>query len=156
MDLKRTVALALASCSLLATSACGGGSNHGNPFVFAVSVDTLYRTELSGTGTDTAVGAIHLAGGTGVDVIDVAVAPDGTLYATGSDQLYQVDGTTALATPIGSNTLPYLQALAFDASGNLYGAGSKSSAYLYRIDAGTGAATIVGELGAGQDASGDM
>lgn len=140
----------LAAGLLVLASSCGGGDS-GPTTVYSISVDTLYQSELSEHGQDTVVGTLRLGDGTPVGALDAAIAPDGTLYVLGAQQLYQADKATAVLTPIGPNPF-VMNGLAADASRQLYGA----SGSLYQIDAGDGVATAIGSLGNSRGSSGDL
>lgn len=131
------------------------------------------------TGAATLVGDTGLGFGAAIGGMDFSA--DGTLYAavniagdggTGSDHLAIIDTTTGAATVIGpfgtctgvtipssgggSCTIDGIEAVAFDASGTLWGALRPSSRNagalgLYTIDPATGAATFVAPI---LDASG--
>jgi len=114
---------------------------------------------------DPATGATTLIGSTGLGVAavgDMTFRADGTLYAavnivgdggTGAEHLAIMDKTTGEATVIGpfgrctpsSCTIEGMEAIAFDASGTLWGAvserGSSGTPGLYKIDPTTGTAT---------------
>ena len=132
---------------------------------------------------DPTTGAATLIGDTGLGFASIGgmdFSADGTLYAvvniagnggTGSDHLAILDQTTGAAAVIGpfgtctgvtipsagggSCTLEGIEAIAFDASGTLWGArnarGAAGSPGLYTIDPATGAATFVAPI---LDASG--
>jgi hypothetical protein len=135
---------------------------------------------------DPATGAATLVGDTGLGFGTAAIGgmdfgADGTLYAavniagaggTGSDHLAILDKTTGAATVIGpfgtctgvtipssgggSCTIDGIEAIAFDASGTLWGAlrpsgGAAGALGLYTIDPATGGATFVAPI---LDASG--
>lgn len=97
---------------------------------------TLATVNLT-TGAATPVGA-----GTNIgELMALAFAPDGTLYAAswGNDELYTMNPTTGVATAVGSLGFGGIMDLAFDTSGQLYGI----SGGLYSIDTTTGAGTLV-------------
>jgi hypothetical protein len=104
----------------------------------------------------------------GLAVMAMASAPDGTLYAVGDcnpnanectpgsdpnyNSLYTVNETTGAFTRVGSTGAPqYFMDLAFDRDGNMFGVTTTLSrslipAILYRIDPATGAATKIVNL----------
>jgi hypothetical protein len=132
---------------------------------------TMYAAPSNGNAdlyrVDPGTGATSLLGSTGlaiddnfVTVGDMAFSPDGTLYAavniaggsaTGSDTLATIDKTTGKATIIGPFasvcpqppcTIDGMEAIAFDTTGNLFGAlrerGAVGLPGLYKIDPKTG------------------
>jgi VCBS repeat-containing protein len=118
---------------------------------------TLYATGLTGNQlvtVDPATGLATPVGGFGVpQTFSVAAAPDGTLWTVVNPfnaslaRLARVNPANGLATPVGSPTWtgsPII-ALEADAANNLYGASFNGG--LYRLDATTGAATLIGPLG---------
>jgi DNA-binding beta-propeller fold protein YncE len=96
----------------------------------------------------------------GLAVMAIASAPNGTLYAVGNvsptdpnfNSLYTVDETTGAFTRIGPTGAPqYFMDLAFDRNGNLFGVTTSFPlapipAILYRIDPATGTATKIVNL----------
>lgn len=95
---------------------------------------------------DVNTGATTLIGATGVQLTDIAFAPDGTLYGLSFIALYEIDPNTAQATFIGYHGIPLGNALVFDANGTLFAAGGDSN-YLYTINPATGLATVLGSTG---------
>ena len=75
----------------------------------------------------------------------------GGLYGTDGANLFLIDKTTGAASMIGPHgPVEFaIGAIAFDASGALYGISLTEAAQLYRIDVTSGAATKVGPLGIG-------
>lgn len=98
----------------------------------------------------------------GLQVMGLEFAPDGTLYAVGDangasptfNSLYRVDLTSGAFTRIGSTGVPppgFFMDFAFDRSGTMYGATSKT---LFTIDLKTGTATKVVDFVGGGDVMG--
>ena len=123
---------------------------------------------------DKATGAATFVGDTGLGLAAIGAldfSPNGTLYAsvnivgdggTGSDHLATIDKATGAATVVGpfgfcgdGCTIEGMEAIAFDASGTLWGAlsarGAAGAPGLYTIDPATGAATFVAPI---EDADG--
>jgi hypothetical protein len=128
----------------------------------------LYRVD-PGTGATSLLGSTGLAiGDNFVTVGDMAFSPEGTLYAavniaggsaTGSDTLVTIDKTTGKATIIGPFvsvcpqppcTIDGMEAIAFDTTGNLFGAlrerGAVGIPGLYKIDSKTGMAIFLAPI----------
>jgi hypothetical protein len=127
------------------------------PPLYTVSYSTLYRTEVSATGTDTAIGSIQLANGSPISVTDIAVTPSGSAFVCSFSSLYSLNLTTAVATPIGLGTLTNVNALCSDPTGNLFGADT-AGAY-YSISKTDGTAKQLGTLAfysSNYSSSGDM
>ena len=103
-------------------------------------------------------------GVSGLAVMSLVFAPDGTLYAvgncnpvggecTGPNSLYKVDVGTGLFTPVGPTGAPlFFMALTVDRDGNIYGETCPLSpsggplSTLYRINRATGHATKIVDL----------
>jgi len=80
----------------------------------------------------------------------LAVAEDGTIYASGGGQLARIDPVSGLGTVVGAfgSGLVSSGDLAFDANGNLYGAlDSQSGSVLAKISPTTGVAVSIGPIG---------
>jgi len=128
----------------------------------------LYRVD-PGTGATILIGSTGLAiGDTFVTVGDMAFSPDGTLYAavniaggsaTGSDTLATINKMTGKAIIIGPFasvcpqppcTIDGMEAIAFDTTGNLFGALRERGAIgipgLYKIDPKTAIATFLAPI----------
>ena len=99
---------------------------------------------------------------TGLQVMGLEFAPDGTLYAAGDanpasptfNSLYTVDVKTGAFARVGSTGIPapeFLMDFAFDKSGTMYAASSHS---LFTIDRKTGVATKVVDFVGGGDVMG--
>lgn len=102
---------------------------------------------------DVQTGAAHVTGNMGVIMTDIAFSPTGVLYGLSFTDLYTINPATAAATLIGPHSIPEGNALVFDASGTLYGAGG-GAASLYTINPATGASSIIGSDGFGS--AGDL
>jgi hypothetical protein len=133
------------------TGAMYAATGAGNPNLYTVN---------SATAATALVGSTRLGFAA---VGDMAFRADGTLYAavnitgdggTGSDHLATINKATGVATVIGpfgsctpfSCTIEGIEAIAFDASGRLWGAlserGRSGTPGLYKIDPTTGLATF--------------
>ena len=158
------VLVLLASTAVLAAARAAASATNINQPIYAESgvvswwagssgPSDLYLVSPPASGSDTLIGTIQTADGSQPVITDIALSPSGSLYGCSFDTLYLIDQSTAIATPIGSG-LPSTNALAFDASGQLFGA-TTSGAFL-QIDTNTGGATTVGYYGSGYVASGDL
>ncbi|NIP18178.1 MAG: hypothetical protein GWM87_08505, partial [Xanthomonadales bacterium] len=87
-------------------------------------------------------------GPTGItSTMDLAFAPDGTLYSTVGNVLYELDtGTGAVndSMPINGILDGSVMGIAFDTNGRLFATAYVSDSPLYEIDPGTGNAGVVG------------
>jgi DNA-binding beta-propeller fold protein YncE len=120
--------------------------------------DSLHRVELS-SGQAVKVGAVRVSDSAApfADVEGLAMSPNGTLYGIddASKTLITIDVQSGRGFPVngrdGNTGLPRTTnfdfGLTFDCNGDLY-ASSDSRRSLYRIDTGTGVATLVGTEGA--------
>ena len=97
-------------------------------------------------------GATALQTVTDTSLDDIALHPDGTLYAVDSGALYTLDPTAGVATMIGP-TAASLNALDAAPDGTLYGAGGGE---VFTVDIATGALTPLVEYPAGLSSSGDL
>ena len=125
------------------------------PIYAASSSGMLHKVETSPSGSDTAIGAIRTTSGASPTITDIAVTPAGTIYAVSFTTLYGIDPQTAVATQIGSGLgEPDVNALASDSAGNLFAA-TVSGKFL-RVDAKTGASTVIGQYGSNYSSAGDI
>ncbi len=158
--MRRPVSLAiLLACAF--TSACKDSTGPGQSqkprnAIYAVGgfLSILYRVPLSATGTDSMIAPIHTSAGVNLQLTDLALAPNGGLWAVTSEELYRIDPATALATRIGTLGATDMNALTFAPNGQLMGAGLAGS--LSVIDTVTGLATLVGNYGHSLLSSGDI
>jgi hypothetical protein len=101
---------------------------------------------------DLATGTFHQIGKTSVELSAMTFAPNGTLFAIGQDNaLYQVNVATAALTKVGTtgSFFPMI-GLAARSDGALFGTDAFTSGPggdEYRVNATTGAATILGQAG---------
>lgn len=98
--------------------------------------------------------ATIIAGWTGTkEVFGFASAPDGTLFAIDRTDLFRVNGTNGVLTPIGPHGITGLTGftdilpLAFDAETNQLFCADGDTNRLFRINPATGAATFIGNTG---------
>ncbi len=88
-----------------------------------------------------------ITGVSGTVVTGLAWDPTtGTWYLTVNNDLYTIDPTTAVATPIGATGIPLLIEIKFDSSGQLY-ATSIDTGSLYAVDKSDASSTLIGALG---------
>jgi hypothetical protein len=91
---------------------------------------------------DADAGTSSLIGSTGINSsTDLALGPDGKLFAATLSQLYQLDRGTGAATLVGSLGASNIVGLDFTPSGNLYGVGQSGG--FYSINSLTAFATPV-------------
>jgi hypothetical protein len=95
---------------------------------------------------DVTTGAVTDIGPLGVDITDIAFAPNGTLYGITSASLYRINSATGAAVRIGSHGIDGANALVFGSDGTLYAA-SATSTELYTINPATGGSTDLGSIG---------
>lgn len=116
------------------------------PGAFLVSesqfASQLYWSELTALGIDRLIGTVHTSSGTALAVTDIALAPDGALFAVTESQLFSVDRESAVASPVGSGLPDRTNALGFDVAGRLYAASAATGAF-YRVDRVTGSITLI-------------
>jgi large repetitive protein len=99
--------------------------------------------------------------GTAVDVDDIAIDLDGTMYAISNDNglnnaLVTINKLTGAASLIGANNVLELEGLGFDPTGQLWvssGIGDDNADGIYRIDKTTGTVDVTGLVSI--DAGGD-
>ncbi len=100
-----------------------------------------------------ATGAVTVIGEMDEILTDIAFSPEGELYGVTHSDLYVVDSSDASLQLIGPHGEDdQLTALVFSADSVLYAAGGEG--ILYTLDASTGEATVVGEIG--YAAAGDL
>ena len=104
----------------------------------------LYRIDPT-TGKPLKIGPFGVNG-----VMDLAVDPDGDLWANTQTAIYRVDpgsGSATLAVRVtGASTL---MGITFDASGGLWATTYAPESMLYKINLDSGAASLVGSTGVG-------
>ena len=92
-------------------------------------------------------------GPTGVELVDIALAPNGAMYGAGSNHVfYTVNRETGAATPVGAGIGFYVNGLTVSPAGVIYGSGNE---VLLTIDPATGQGTPIGS-GTGFNSSGDL
>ncbi len=78
--------------------------------------------------------------GTGMSMLPLEIAPDGSIYGMGSNKiLYRIDENNGSATSIGLTQVNAPMDLAFDSSGTLWATGSNK---LWTVNTATGASTL--------------
>jgi hypothetical protein len=109
---------------------------------------TLYIVDISGNlaTVDLSTKLLTLIGNIGAPVVDIAFAPDGTLYGISFTDLFKLDPATGAATFVAHTGVSGQVAITFDSKGLAYVA-SSSRAILYRINPAAGAATPIGSTG---------
>jgi hypothetical protein len=118
------------------------------------ATNMIYGTQ-GGAGTllvsiDPATGLGTTIGSTGQHLPGLAVSPAGEIFATTqgvASALYRLDAANGQAFLIGPTGVDFMDAIAFDRSGNLWGLANTGGGMLYRINRTTGAATLVGPTG---------
>lgn len=99
----------------------------------------------------TSVGSFHP---NAPHMTDLAVTPDGQLYAVSTNNLYRVDPTDASVTWVAKVPGTVNVALTFDVDGSLLA--SDKGGNFRRIDPKTGLCTAIGSYGTGLGSSGDL
>jgi DNA-binding beta-propeller fold protein YncE len=151
-------AMGAAGCASLARSSAGVMYSVCGPGILKADLPQQLATIDLKTGHATLFGQAV----TGLQVMGLEFAPDGTLYAAGDanaasptyNSLYTVDTKTGAFTRVGATGAPaneFLMDLAFDRNGTMYGA---SSHMLFTIDPKTGTATKVSDFVGGGDIMG--
>ncbi len=95
---------------------------------------------------DIATQVVTVIGETGINLTDIAFAPNGDLYGVSFSNLYRINPNDASPTLIGAHGIPNGNALVFNSDGALYAA-SSSTTRLYRIDPSTAISTDLGTTG---------
>ncbi len=115
--------------------------NHGN--LYGITFNSLFRIDTATAGI-THIGQ-HTLGVGAKNSLEFGA--DGTLYAA-SDALYSLDVGTGAASRIGNGGAAYQSSgdLAF-VGGDMYLSSAGISDSLMRVDAATGVATLIGDLG---------
>ncbi|MBZ9750221.1 hypothetical protein K7W42_05020 [Deinococcus sp. HMF7604] len=153
MSLKTTIYLALFTAVLAACSPPAAPPTQPpapEAHVLAVSGHHLYAVNLSG-GADVQVATLVPA----IQFSDLARQPQsGNLYAVTSNMLFRVDPQTGAATAVGGKHMNALNALAFNAQGDLF-AGDEYG-HFYRIDPVQGVATQLNAEAHSEILSGDL
>jgi hypothetical protein len=126
----------------------------GGTLLGSVPPSDLYSVEASQAGTDCLIDRIRTTAGFEPAVTDLALAPNGQLWAISFDRLYLIDTLTAIATDRGALGLSDVNALAADARGALYA--TTLSGSLLSIDPASGTARTIGPLGNGFVSWGDL
>ena len=117
------------------------------------ATNVLYGTQgLSGdllVTIDPSTGVATSVGSTGQSFSGLAVSPAGEIFATtrSTGVLYRLDAATGQASQVGPTGVLYMDAIAFDRDGNLWGIDNGTSSLLYSVDPGTGVVTPVGPVG---------
>ena len=92
-------------------------------------------------------------GPTGVELADIALAPNGTLYGSGANHVfYTLDRETGAATAVGTGIGFFVNGLTVSPAGVIYGSGNEA---LVTIDPVTGKGTPTAS-GTGFNSSGDL
>lgn len=107
---------------------------------------------------DAATGATNTIGTLGRGLrrmTDIAVAPDGTIYALTIDSLLQFDPAAATTFEVGALNVPgNANALAADRSGRLFGATEDGT--FFEVDPSTGQGRVIGSFGSTLTSEGDL
>jgi hypothetical protein len=130
----------LARCLLFASLLLLPARIFAGPVVYIDDVNDELGT------VDVATGAVTDIGPLGVDITDIAFAPNGTLYGISFASLYRINAATGATVLIGSHGIDGANALVFGADGTLYAA-SATSTELYTINPSTGGSTDLGDIG---------
>lgn len=113
--------------------------------LYSTSANELYRIDI-GTGATTLVGNL------GFNTNNLASSQSGVFYCTenGTNQLHELDETTAIATPLGV-MMGSSASLTFDDAANRLLSGNNQ---LYEIDPSNGASVLLGNFGIAQNVVG--
>ena len=114
---------------------------------YAHDQSTLYEVRLP-SGTVKPIGPLGAA-----SITDIALHPDGTLYAVSFSALYTVDPGTGKATPKMSASAPNVNALDAAPDGTLYAGGGST---LFQVDTMTGLFQAIAAYPNGTSSSGDI
>lgn len=126
------------------------------PIVYAHDADTLYSVTVPGLEIQT-IGSFG-----GAAITDIALGPDGTLYAVSLTGVYTIDRNTGLATQTASTSFPGVNALESGPDGTLYAAAPPPNdlqqivALFYQIDAKSGTLSKLAEYPSFEATSGDI
>jgi DNA-binding beta-propeller fold protein YncE len=151
-------AMGAPGCASLARSSAGVMYSVCGPGIFKPDLPQQLATIDLKSGHATLFGQVV----TGLQVMGLEFAPDGTLYAVGDanaasptfNSLYTVDLKTGAFTRVGSTGAPaseFVMDFAFDKNGTMYAAGSHT---LFTIDRKSGTATKVVDFVGGGDIMG--
>ena len=128
----------------------------GAPGQFAPS--DLYLVDPAPSGIDTRIGTVRTQSGPTPTLYDIAEAPNGLLYGVGNNnRLFRLNPTDATAVDVGAAgaaAAGFVNALAFDPTGRLYGITAAGD--VLRLQLFSGTAALVGNLGPGYGSSGDL
>lgn len=116
----------------------------------------LYTHDAAGVlaTVDVETGTVTPIGNMGVEMTDIAFAPDGRLFGISFTSFYEIDPETAVPTFIGNHGVSGGNALVFGGDDVIYAAGASGD--LYQIDPTNGAGTVIGDLGLGVASAGDL
>lgn len=95
---------------------------------------------------DVATGDVVDIGDLGVQLTDIAFAPDGDLFGISVSTLFRVDPETAATTEVGTHGIAGANALVFDSDGRLFAAGVGGTE-LFEIDTATAESQVIGDTG---------
>jgi hypothetical protein len=108
----------------------------GSQTLYALIGNTTLATVNLSTGQATSV----VNQGTGISMLPLEVATDGTIYGIGNSKiLYRIDENNGSATPIGNTQVNAPMDLAFDSTGTLWATGTNK---LWTVNTATGASTL--------------
>jgi hypothetical protein len=120
-------------------------------WLYGVDNEEFFRIDPA-TGQTTLIGVVF---NRTLTLSDVAIAPDGSIYASTSESLLRLDLATGIATRVGFfNLLNAVNALTFDSAGRLFGA-TRTGA-LVEIDPRTAQARLIGDFGTSLFSGGDI
>ncbi len=122
---------------------------------------TEYSSESGGNSKiwkiNAATGEMILVGSSGVDLGGLEYDDTtGTMFASGSSRLYTIDMFTGNATLVGTHAGRYLDGIACDSKGNLYGEELGSPGSLYAINKTTAELSLIGNFNINLDYGQDM
>ena len=140
----------------------GSGSDNEMVYVYAQTATTLYRVDPD-TLAITKVGDFVWPSALGDQMTDIAIDKTGMMIGVSFSSVYRVDTTNAHTTLLTANLAGEFNGLSFVPADQLGQTGDdilvgtrNSDGKVFRIDATSGAATQVGDMGGSYASSGDL
>ena len=120
-------------------------------WLYATDEKEIFQVDAK-SGATTTVGRLHQGP---LGMADIAVTPDGTIYAITADALLRLNPATGLTSRVGLLAVSgRANALASDRLGRLYGATDVGE--FFEVNASTGHARVIGLFGGGLSSEGDL
>jgi hypothetical protein len=141
--------------AITVTRGAGSGGGGGDALLVGASFESSSTLWAVGEASDVSLaGVTDAAGGFGVELTDIAAAPDGTFYGVGFGTFYRIDPATGAATTVGSPGVGDLNALVVAPDERLLAGANAGS--LIELDPATGTGSVVGSYGSGLTSAGDL